>query len=950
MAGALIFCILLIIILTALLFTNILNCYNLPPLISTITDKLTSKNNVDSTEDSTLNKKNSADNQISPFEPWPHLRLPRTINPTRYNISLDINLVDFVFHGSVDILVEVHENTSWIILHATAIHIKNSSVEVVKKNFPHESIAISRLYSNGSNEMYAIQTVDMLIKNSCYIIKFRNFSGILGDELKGLYRSSYQSFDGSTKYLAVSQLQSTDARRVFPCFDEPDMKAVFAVAIRHHRNYTALSNMAVRRRTFDGEAVLVEFHDTPIMSTYLLAFLVADFVNKSIENSNGFKIQVWSRRDLEEQTSYALEFVNKTYEFFSDYFGCSEVVTKTDHVAVPDFSAGAMENWGLVFYRETSMLHDNNSSSIPNMYWVSLVMAHEISHSWFGNMVTMKWWDDLWLNEGFANTLMFLALDHFEKNWKVFDLQLVSYIHPVMTKDSLNTSHAVSTAIIHLDNITTSFDAISYDKGMALLRMLNGFLGAENFKNGLKNYIKKFKFSNANMSQLWSIFESSSEQKIEVGKIMNTWTLQMGFPVVIIKHIRNNLYLIDQKRFLMNAQDSYEVQSSPYQYKWIIPFMYKIEDDDAVHTVWINDSSLFKMKIPSNKWVLGNINSTGLYRVNYEINQWKLIIKQLYRNHKVFSVANRAGLINDAFNLARANMLPYEIVLNLSMYLYKEDDYVPWKAFFDSMEFIEDMLSTSNFYGKLKNLLRKLIIPKLPKNLDLMEDKDLLKINFDQLMLSQAIRSNIKHVIQWAKQKFEDWMYSNAKIPTHYTFEIYSVGVMKGDEKEWDFVWDKVRKTLIASDVEYLMNALAYSQQQWLLWRYASYSLNNSLIKVQDVRNLFKYFTATPLSRSISLEFLLTNWDEICLKFESDAFLLRDVICYTMTSINSEYHHQQLKELFTARPPPGVALKSFENALALIRSNINWMNLNQESIGRWFNTYSLETFVTQMTN
>ncbi|KAK2153435.1 hypothetical protein LSH36_297g02026 [Paralvinella palmiformis] len=438
--------------------------------------------------------------------------------------------------------------------------------------------------------------------------------------------------------------------------------------------------MPIESTVDEGSSWITDyFQTTPIMSTYLLAFVIADFRSRE-KDDNGFRIRIWAQPDMYDQTSYALEFASKTYRFFADYFGRPEIVPKADHVAVPDFSAGAMENWGLVLYREIALLHDEEVSSISNKYWVSLIQAHEIAHTWFGNMVTMEWWDDLWLNEGFANTLMYFALDDIYPNWKVFDLQVVGNVFPVMTKDSLLTSHPISAPINHPDDITQYFDSISYDKGMAVLRLLRGFLGWDDFRRGLQNYVNKYIFSNAKMKDLWKTFEEAVDQKHEVAEIMDTWTRQMGFPVVTVKKIGKNKYRLDQSRFLLNPEDKYDKNSSPYQNTYTVHKTITVprgihtqstkqspSQQEYIHspqnshrpnkntytvhkTVTVQTATIHA---PDGSWILGNIDYMGFYRTNYDEDMWRRLADQLHRDHTVFPTANRAGLISDAFNLAR---------------------------------------------------------------------------------------------------------------------------------------------------------------------------------------------------------------------------------------------------------------------------------------------------------
>jgi aminopeptidase N len=864
--------------------------------------------------------------------PWSGIRLNRDLIPSYYSLELRIDLSKFQFSGSVDIDVKCQVSTQYVILHNNGLRVNRSSVYVQEARSG-KNIKIYRHIPVPINQFWVLHMNEYLEKGKYYRIRFGDFQGKLEDDLRGLYRSSYKDQDGNLRYLAASQLQSVDARKVFPCFDEPDLKANFSVNLIHRPELVALSNMPqIKSVSIDDGWTRTEFRPTPIMSTYLLAFVVAEFRERKRVVGN-LTIRIWAQPDMYDQTKYSLKFAQEAYAFFAKYFGTPEVVPKADHVAIPDFSAGAMENWGLVLYRETTLLHDEDVSSISNKYWVSLVIAHEIAHTWFGNMVTMKWWDDLWLNEGFANTLMYFALNDINPKWSVFDLQLVNNLFPVMTKDSLLTSHAISTPIRDPDDIPQFFDSISYDKGMAVLRLLRGFLGWDDFQRGLQNYINKYKFKNARMSELWKTFQEAVNGRFNVGQVMDTWTRQMGFPVVTVKHLRGNTYRLDQKRFLLNPNDKYDPQKSAFRYKCRIPFTYKLQGDRSVRTEWMNLKSA-DITVPEGSWIMGNVDYMGFFRTNYDEDMWRKLIDQLHTDHEVFSASNRAGLINDAFNLARANQLSYDIALNLTSYLHKETDYVPWRAFLDSIDFIKGMVATSNSYGLLKRYISNLVAPQY-RRVGISDMGDLLERNLRRSLLEAAAGVNVPDAIDWAKRTFNAWKDYGTRIPPDYSVVVYSVGVQEGGEKAWDHLWEKSKTTRVASEAEIMMNALAYTQEPWLLWRYARWSLDSSKIRMQDVRNLFRYFASTPLGRSVALQFLLTNWREINIRFGMDAFLLRDIIYATTSLINTEYEYKQLERLYRESPPAGVARKAADNSLALIRSNTNWMKTNNDAIRTW---------------
>ncbi|KAK7471671.1 hypothetical protein BaRGS_00035684, partial [Batillaria attramentaria] len=713
--------------------------------------------------------------------------------------------------------------------------------------------------------------------------------------------------------LASSQLQSTDARRVFPCFDEPDFKATFKISITHQPGYQAFSNMpAVHTTTTADGWIRSDFDITPKMSTYILAFVVADFRSRNHTFKNGYSLRVWARPDAYAQTEHGLNFAVKTYIFFTDYFGIPDVVPKADHVAVPDFSAGAMENWGLVIYRETALLYDPLVSSSSNKYMVTLIVAHEIAHTWFGNMATMRWWDDLWLNEGFASILMYIAMDHVYPEWNVFAIQVVEDIFPVMVKDALITSHPVSTEIKDPTDIQQSFDSISYNKGMAVLRMLRSFIGPSNFRKGLQWYAVNGTFV--------------------IGRIMDTWTRQMGYPMVHVVD-RGGYYELHQSRFLLHDNGTqYNASETPYGYKWYIPFTYVTQrKPQDVKITWLDMDSTSIQK-DSKGWLLGNYEYTGFFRVLYEKPMWGQLADQLHKDHTVFPEASRAGLIGDAFSFSRANLLNYDVTLNLTRYLKAEKSYVPWRAFLDSMEFLRGMISTRAAYVHLQRYLRRLVEPVF--NNTYSQDTTLRERYLRRVILSIACDVGVTHAVETAKRLFKNWMEVGQSHPADLSLPVYSVGVREGGVEEWDFVWNKSQSTKVASERDMMMEALAQTQKSFLLWRYIQWIFDSDKIKMQDVRVVISYFTKTPLARMVSLQFLMSRWDEMNRRFGEDAFVMREVIQEVTTYVNTEFQLHQLERLFHEKPPK-TASKATENALALIRANIDWMTQNYDKIDNW---------------
>ncbi|CAB3384997.1 Hypothetical predicted protein [Cloeon dipterum] len=476
--------------------------------------------------------------------PTPSYRLPGDLRPEHYTLEIKTFLdgENSRFEGRVLIKVECEKDTSRVVLHSTDLLLNTDKVRVGDNEITGHEF-------DTQNEFYIINLKEALKSGSKYVIEIP-FEGNLTTSLKGYYRSSYKDkATGDTKWVATTQFVSVDARRAFPCFDEPAMKAVFQVNMIRRKGFTSISNMPLAKSVqLEDDWFRDEYVESVRMSTYLVAFVVSEFAHLE-SNPGNTTFRVWARQDAIEQARYSLEIGPKILDFFEEYFNVSYPLPKMDMIALPDLTMNSMENWGMVTYEETCMLYEESTSEIISKELVTVVVAHELSHQWFGNLVTMKWWDDLWLNEGFATYLEGLGTDHVQPSWNYLENMAVRCLLNIFSIDSLKSSHPVSNDIQHPSEIRQLFDDISYSKGYLVLRMLNYVLGEETFRRGVSRYLKTHQYGNAAQDALWSSFDSQLRdasaddssrtddvpRDATVKEIMDSWTLQTGYPVIHVK-------------------------------------------------------------------------------------------------------------------------------------------------------------------------------------------------------------------------------------------------------------------------------------------------------------------------------------------------------------------------------------------------------------------------------
>ena len=502
----------------------------------------------------------------------------------------------------------------------------------------------------------------------------QTFTGTLNDNMAGFYRSSYKDADGSTKYLATTQMEPTDARRAFPCFDEPALKAEFTVTLIADKHLTCLSNMDVAEEKdvqskYGGIKKAVTFNKSPLMSTYLLAFIVGDL--KVIESTNfRVPVRVYATPDRDiEHGRFSLELAARTLEFYEKQFDSKFPLPKMDMVAIPDFSAGAMENWGLVTYRVVDLLFDEKTSGASVKQRVAEVVQHELAHQWFGNLVTMDFWDGLWLNEGFATWMSWYSCNEFYPEWKVWEGYVTDTLQSALGLDSLRSSHPIEVPVKRADEINQIFDAISYSKGSCVLRMVSKYLGEDVFMEGIRRYLKKHAFGNTTTSDLWASLSDASGKDVE--KIMDIWTKNVGYPVVTITEDQANSSIhVKQNRFLRTAD------VKPEEDKTLYPVFLALRTKGGVNEDLTLSEREGNFKVDNLDFFKVNADHSGIYRTSYSPERLYKLGEAAKKG--LLSVEDRAGMIADAGALAASGYQKTSGILSLLQGFTSEPAYVVW--------------------------------------------------------------------------------------------------------------------------------------------------------------------------------------------------------------------------------------------------------------------------------
>lgn len=594
-------------------------------------------------------------------------RLARSVVPSHYDIEIEPDVEDASFSGSVGIEVDITEATSTIVLNAIELDLYDAKITV--QGTTHDVVV-----SLNEDKERATLTLDSEIPVGPAHIAI-SFTGSLNDDLRGFYRSVYKTDDGIDKTIATTQFEATDARRAFPCWDQPDFKATFTVTLIVEEGLMAVSNAAeVSREELDSGKMRVTFAQTMKMSTYLVAFIVGELEATEPVDVDGTPLRIIAPPGNGQLTSFALDMGAHCLRFFSSYYDIPYPGDKLDMVAIPDFSFGAMENLGCITYRETALLLDTKKATQAETQRVADVIAHEIAHMWFGDLVTMKWWNGIWLNEAFATFAEMKCVDAYKPEWKRW-LAFSKFRALSQETDALGATRPVELAVESPEEANAMFDVLTYQKGSSVLRMLEQYLGEETFRAGVTRYLKTHAYSNTDTPDLWAALEAESGEP--VGEIMDTWIFQGGYPRVFVSPDGGG-YRVSQEHFRFLGQGNNT---------WRVPVLYRsTEGEDRVI---LGDEPVM---IQAGDDLVINAGGEGFYRVTYEGELFDGIIERLTDLDPI----ERYSVVSDAM----ANVLAGDAMgadfLSLVSRLTDEDDPDIWAVVLSGLDELDRIVSSDD--------------------------------------------------------------------------------------------------------------------------------------------------------------------------------------------------------------------------------------------------------------
>lgn len=915
---------------------------------------------------------------------WDEIRLPTTVVPSHYDVKLKIDMTNERFTGSEDVYIDVTETTAVLMIHINNVHsdtlgyemnvTQHSVHRLNKKGETVGSIPVKHAFPYSKNSFYVLKMKEEIVPGK-YKIYFEWESRLVRG-LDGIYISSYKE-DGLDKKVLASQMEPLAARKVMPCFDEPSFKATFSMEIIAEKIYPlVLWNMPEESSTAVDETWnKFLFQKSVKMSTYLLAFVVADFkcTDPIIKTTKGVKVRTCGRKETVDAGAdlYSAQITATIIDEYERFYGTDFPLPKIDSVAVPDFSAGAMENWGLILYRETALLWDPKKDTYNNKARVNTVVAHELAHQWFGNLVTMKWWNDLWLNEGFASYVEWIGTVKSEPKWNYLDFQTYSDKSRAFAIDSYMSSRPASIDVSEPDDITAQFDSISYSKGSALLVQAKMFMDGtgsttENFEDAIRSYVKTYEFGNAEQTDLYEqlnkIYETekdTSETRVNIVEVMNTWTLQMNFPVLEVRRYDDNHIAISQRRFLISGSDVSGDKESPYGYQWYVPIEYMTGDE--IEFAWLkpHDTVLVEFDFSDlDSFIRLNMNSAGYYIVNYSFDLNERLTKHIGAedNYKVLTTSEAQGLLYDTFLLISAGYKPMLDGVNLiDLMLPFEKRLVPLKEISRQISRVavhisEDETLYKQWKDKYRGTFKTLFDEfgaayfkadataqkSLPTDADDNGFQDRLKVVF---AVQLACAYEVEECVNVSIAKFDDYkndIEPESEFKSTILNTVMSVNVTDDSDviNDWKFLWAKFLSSDSASEKQTIYQALGLIQDNATLKTFSEYCLDSALVRPSDsLYILGRSIAQTKLGREVSWDFLVKNWERLTDEFTDALFAVDAYIAGVLSNFADQKKLDEITEFFSDQLESlGPGRAAYESAVQSIKGNIGWLEKHKSAV------------------
>jgi len=752
------------------------------------------------------------------FEETPG-KLPKEVEPVEYSVRIVPRVGQITFTGTETVKLSVRHSVHQLVLNALELEIADASVDG-------KALSKSAIKIDNKNELLTLALPSQLAAGEHTLTL--SFSGKINQRGQGLFYMPYQE-QGSPavagkKIMLGTQFEATDGRRFFPCWDEPVFRARFQLTAVVPESWFAVSNMPIASETKSADGKEVRFAATPPMSSYLNVF-VAGELDLIESRSRSTQLRVITTKGKAEMGHYALEAAAQILQYYNDYFGVPYPLPKLDQIALPGGFGGAMENWGGITYYESALLFDPKNSSAETKQNIYEVLAHEMAHQWFGDLVTMAWWDNLWLNEGFASWMGTKCTAHFNPKWEVWlrrnlprDPTRRAGIarEQAMEGDARSTTHPIQQPIATEAEANSAFDDITYKKGQSFLRMLESFLGEEVFRDGIRRYIAAHKYSNTTTADLWNALSEASKKP--VGEIAAGWTEQPGFPVVKVKRGEGGKVALTQERFTVNFKNAPPLE-------WKIPLTYAVVGE-AAETLLMTRKTDKLENVPADRALKLNVNGAGNYRVQYDDVSWNLLLQALPK----LGVEDRVNLLSDAWGLVQANRAPVSLYFGLVEELPALTELAEREQLINVLDYINRLLIGSPERNKFQRYARSLLRPTFESlGWEPKADEPPAAGNLRASLISALGDLNDSEIIAGCRERFEKYLADPASLAPDLRPPVLAVVGRYAHEETWNKLYELGLKTTSIEEKQNYYNALAGASEPKLVKKTLPIALTDEL-------------------------------------------------------------------------------------------------------------------------
>ena len=840
-------------------------------------------------------------------------RLFRQFEPENYDLNINPDIKTMTFTGRVIIAGKKTGRPSQrLTLHQKDLKITSAKITRHDRKGD-QPVSVDRINVQKSFDELRLHSNEMLYPSK-YTIELE-FSGIITRQMNGLYPCDFK--DGTkNKKLLATQFESHHAREVFPCIDEPEAKASFDLTLITPKGQTVLANTPILKSVTIGQKTTTKFETTPIMSVYLLAFVVGHMKYLEAKTKDGVLVRTYATPANAQFTEFALDVAVKCLEFYNDYFDLPYPLPKCDLIALPDFASGAMENWGCITFREQCMFVDPKNTSLNTKQYVAMVVAHELAHQWFGNLVTMRWWTDLWLNEGFASWIEYLAIDKLFPEWQMWTQFITDEQQGAMRLDGLDNTHPIEVPVHHPDEIRSIFDTISYSKGASVIHMLHEYLGPESFRDGLRHYLKSHAYKNTDTVDLWKALAEISKQPVE--DFMNVWTSQPGYPIISVETKKLSLTL-KQQRYYTNP-----AQKDRAKTLWQIPMNALIDPQ-----LMTKQEQSWKMQ--SDYMLKLNNQQGGFYRVAYPNDYLVKLAKQVPTGK--LDPLDRLGLLSDAAETAKSGYSKTTDVLELLHYYKDEDNNAVWDVMAGTLNSIRGVMDDDKLRELMKPYVRSLVAKQL-KRLGWAHKKG--ETYFDRLLrptiLGLSSVSDDPAVTKVCLAMFKS-MKTPEEIDPDLRSLIYNTAARHGDAKTFKKLLDLHNSSDLSEERTTLAAALTGFQQPELI-KQALSLITTDVVRLQDIGYWVAYSFMNRHSKWQTWEWMVNHWDWLIENVGSDLSFPRFPI-YAARTMSDTTFLKKYKAFFGPKLTPALE-RAYYQGIETIQWQAAWKKRDLKDIQKFF--------------